>query len=153
MAWTYDSTLSTDRDKIRVLIGDYDSNDPMLSDEEIAFMQAENGDIYSTAAACIDIAIAALARKPESKSVGPLSLSYAGRIRNLEAARTRIKKMKDDRAGVPIPYAGGISRDDKIAVEQAGDRTNDFAIGQMDAPGGMNGDDLTDITDRDHGGW
>lgn len=149
MAWTYDSTLTTDRDKVRLLIGDYDVNDPLLSDEELCFLQGENTDIYSTAVAAIDVAIAAIARKPESKSVGPLSLSYANRVRSLEAARTRIEKMKDERTGVPVNlWAGGISRSDKITGE-TDETTKEFRLGQMDTPAGRTVDDLTSIRDRD----
>ncbi len=153
MTWTNDSTISTNRDKVRVLIGDYDSTNPLLSDEELCFLEGEFGgtdtSIYETAVAAIDIAIAGLARKPESKSVGPLSLSYANRIRNLQAARARIEEMVRERSGAPINlYAGGIRRSDKIA-NQTEESTRSFRLGQMDTPGGMDNDDTTSLTDID----
>lgn len=150
MTWTYDSTITTNRDKVRLLIGDVDVTNPLVSDEELCFLEGENdSSIYDTAVAAIDVAIALLARKPESKSVGPLSLSYASRIRNLEAARARIEDMVRQRTGVPTPYAGGISRSDKITNETGDDVDKEFRLGQMDAPGGLLGDDLTSINDRD----
>jgi hypothetical protein len=35
MAATYDGTLSTDKDKVRFMIGDVDTGSPILKDEEI----------------------------------------------------------------------------------------------------------------------
>lgn len=150
MTWTYDSTVSTNRDKVRLLIGDVDSANPLVSDEELCFLEGENdASIYDTAVAAIDVAIALLARKPESKSVGPLSLSYANRIKNLEATRARIDAMLQARQGVPTPYAGGISRADKETNETGDDADKEFRLGQMDAPGGLLSDDLTSLHDRD----
>ncbi len=154
MTWTYDATLATNRDKVRVLIGDYDSTNPLLSDEELCFLETEFGgvdtSIYETAVAALDVAIAGLARKAESKSVGPLTLSYANRISNLQAAWVRIEEMVKERTGAPINvYAGGISRSDKIANETE-DSTKSFRLGQMDTPGGMDAnDDTTRPTDID----
>lgn len=35
MAWTYNPTLPTDRDRVRLRIGDVDANDQLITDEEI----------------------------------------------------------------------------------------------------------------------
>ena len=156
MTWTYsppDGTGDTNRDKVRLLIGDTNTSDQLLSDEELCFLQTEFGsatDIYSTALAAIDVIIAELARKPDSKSVGPLSLSYASRIANLERARKRIEVLSMKKGGAPTPYAGGISIADKEIDENDDDVTQHHVqVGGFDNPGGASDRDHTRLRDRD----
>ena len=37
MAWTYSTALTADKDKVRFLIQDTDTDDQLLADEEIAY--------------------------------------------------------------------------------------------------------------------
>lgn len=54
MTFTYDSTsISTDLAKVRTLIGDTNSSDPLLTDEQITFFLDETADIYLAAANAI----------------------------------------------------------------------------------------------------
>jgi hypothetical protein len=55
---TYDDNLTTDRDKVRFLIGDTDDDQQMLSDNEIAFIltQENNNLLLSASNACRAIA-------------------------------------------------------------------------------------------------
>jgi len=55
---TYDDNLSTDRDKVRFLIGDTDDDNQMLSDNEIAFLltQENSNLLLASASACEAIA-------------------------------------------------------------------------------------------------
>lgn len=151
MTFTYDGAIATNRDKVRLLIQDTDSDDPLFTDEELCFLEGEHGsatDIYSTALAAIDIAVVGLTRKAESKSVGPLSLSYGDRARRLSEARERIEALKRRKTGAPTPYAGGISVADKEIDEANSDINKGFRIGQMDNPGGLEPDsDLTSLRD------
>jgi hypothetical protein len=153
MTFTYDLDLETNRDKVRLLIGDNEEGSALLADEELCFLESEFGatdDIYGTALAAIEMALTKLAGKAESKSVGPLTLSYANRQRNLDATRVRIEKYLFERAGAPTPYAGGISRDDKAIDEENPDIDKGFRVGMMDNPGGgtsRNG--FTDLYDRE----
>lgn len=49
MAWTYDTELSTDKDKVRLYIGDTLSNIPLLSNEEIeAELSLNEDDVFRT---------------------------------------------------------------------------------------------------------
>jgi len=51
VTFTYSSTsISTDLAKVRTLVGDTNSNDPLLTDEQINFFLAETADIYLAAA-------------------------------------------------------------------------------------------------------
>lgn len=154
MTFTYDIEHGHNRDKVRLLIGDTSESSMLLSDEELCFLETEFGsatDIYTTALAAIDMALVSLARKAESKTVGPLTLSYASRQKNLETARARIEKLASARVGAPTPYAGGISFADKEIDEADDDVNKGFRIGGMDNPGGAQEDVWTDLHDRGPG--
>lgn len=151
--WTYNTDLQTNRDRVRLLIGDVDESDQLLQDEELCFLEGEFGpDIYSTALAAIDVALVELARRADSKSVGPLSVSYASRVQNLERARERIERLAMSKSGVPIPYAGGLSISDKLIDESNTDLVApSFAKGGFDNPGAGDERDLTTVRDRTRG--
>ena len=51
MSWSYDTSLPTNKDKVRVSIGDTDSSDQQLSDEEINALLTVHGSVRSTAIA------------------------------------------------------------------------------------------------------
>lgn len=42
MPWSYDPSLPTSRDKLRLLVQDTDTNDQLLTDEELDFLLTEN---------------------------------------------------------------------------------------------------------------
>ena len=93
MAWTYSGDpSSSDRDKVRFLIGDTDTNNQLLQDAEITFLLNQwNSDAYVAAAhACDALAAKFSAKSDYSKSVGDLSIStmygqQADRYRGLGA--------------------------------------------------------------------
>ncbi len=49
MAWNYDTSLTADKDKVRLYIGDTISTIPLLSDEEIGAAITLHGDLFETA--------------------------------------------------------------------------------------------------------
>lgn len=149
MTFSYDPAVSTNRDKVRVLIGDTNSGDPMFSDEELCFFEAEFGpSIYGVALAAVDAGIAKYSRTASTKSVGPLSLSYAFRVQNLQAARASITTLAL-KGAAPTPYVGGIRQSDKEIDEADEDiNTGSFKKGGFDNPGAADDDDMTRIADR-----
>lgn len=150
MTWSYNPILSTDRDQVRFLIGDTDTNDQLLQNEEIDFVLTEFTDVYQAALMALDVGIAALSRQATSKSVGPLSVSYASRIADMEKARKRIEVLAAKKGAAPTPYAGGISLADKETDEDDTDIERQFRVGMFDVPGGLDPDsDLTTTRDRD----
>jgi hypothetical protein len=57
MSWTFDPVLPTVRDRLRLRIGDTDSNDPLLTDETLdALLVAYPNEWRAAAEACFDIA-------------------------------------------------------------------------------------------------
>lgn len=77
MGFTYTGDpAGNSRDKVRFLIQDTDSNNPHITDEEIAWLLTEWADVYDAAAQAADILAGSYAHKADySKSVGDLSLN------------------------------------------------------------------------------
>ena len=132
MSWTYTDPNTSDRDKIRFLIGDTDSTDPLLSDEEIAFTLAEaGGSVYQAGHdSCYAIA-AKFSRMAQSKSVGDLSISYADRAAAYAAQAERLLELGARREPPSVWVApGSLLRAD--ARTNAGSNGTEFWTGQMD---------------------
>lgn len=99
MAWTYSGNpASSDRDKIRFLIGDVASTPQSLSDEELQYLisEAPEPKAEMAAAEAADLWADRFAGlSASSKSVGDLSISqdYAGTSERLHklAARLRVR--------------------------------------------------------------
>ena len=138
MTWTYTSSsgVSTDRDKIRLLIGDVSSSAAKtFNDEELTFFGDEGGNVYGGAAIACE-AFAAYYADQVSKSVGSLRIDLSNRhdhfIKQANEFQTRAASGS---VGTPQLYAGGLSISDKDTVEADTDRVQpDFYRGQDDFP-------------------
>jgi hypothetical protein len=76
MTWTYVGPATSDRDKVRFLIQDVETTRQLMSDEEIAWLISEWGDVYEAAANAAEALAAKFTGKADySKSVGDLSLN------------------------------------------------------------------------------
>ena len=107
MTWTYNGDpASSALSAIRFLIGDTDTADQLVTDEEIAWLNTESGDTPTSLTALYK-ASAAAARAIAAK-FSPLAAQAAAD------------------AGVPIPFAGGISVADKTNREADTDRVEPF---------------------------
>lgn len=120
MAWTYSGDPSANaRDAIRFLIGDTDTDDQLLTDEEIAWVNTETSGtatgtvgLYDAASRCC-IAIASKLAREADRSIGDLSVSLSQRAGAYRTQATELKAMAGREGGVPVPYAGGITISDK----------------------------------------
>lgn len=132
MTWTYSGNPNgSDRDAVRFLIGDTDNDDPLLQDEEIAYILTLETNVNMAAAKACRAIAATFARKATRKNVGDLSIDYSMRQQNyLDLA----KKLESDAAIVLArPYCGGISQSDKDNRNADTDRvTPAFTKNQMD---------------------
>lgn len=110
MTWTYDSTLTATKDQVRLLVGDTDVNEPLLQDEEIAFLLTENGTMRYAAVEAAN-AIAGLFARKADKEVGHLKLQASQKYKQYLALAVRLRR----RAVVAsvVPYAGGQTESDK----------------------------------------
>lgn len=141
MAWTYD--ITTTLGKVRFLVGDTDTNDQLLSDAEVNFCLAENGNQYMAASlACEAIAMKVGQRLTVKGSVA------IDQDQQYQHWMTQAKKLRA-RGSRVVPFAGGISVADKEAREADEDRVKpSFARDMQTTPGdpfGVIEPDLTRI--------
>lgn len=136
VSWSYDDPSSSPTDAVRFLIGDVVEEQPTLSDEEIEFALAENGNAkYQAAYDCCMALAARFSRMATSKSVGDLSLSYAGRADQFRVQAERMQVLAGRREmGAPWAAAGALKRSDQRT--SADDSGTEFRVGQHDNPGG-----------------
>ena len=128
MAWTYSGDPSANaRDAIRFLIGDTDTTDQLLSDEEIAWVNSEASGtstgttaLYDAAYRCCLTIASKLAREAD-KQIGDLSVSMSQRAKAYREQASSLKERSGREGGVPIPYAGGITISDKEIDEENSD--------------------------------
>lgn len=115
MAWTYDITLASDRDKVRLLIGDTISTDPQLSNEELDAMLLIYGGTRSTAIAVLRTLAAKYSRFAD-KWVGDLKILASQKARAYLTMADALSSSGSLTAGAPT--AGGIFVDDNQAAEE-----------------------------------
>jgi len=76
MTWSYDTSLATDKDKVRFYIGDTDQTDQLLQDEEINFLLTETTNVLLAASRAAK-AVAAKFSRQADKAVGDLRISLS----------------------------------------------------------------------------
>jgi len=140
MTWTYGGDPSANaRDAIRFLIGDTDTTDQLLTDEEIAWVNSEASGtstgttaLYDAAYRCCLTIASKLAREAD-KQIGDLSVSMSQRAKAYREQAASLKELSGREGGVPIPYAGGITISDKDIDEENSDIFRSwFSSGQFE---------------------
>ena len=122
MTWTYDGDPSAnEKDEVRFLVGDTDSTDQLVSDEEIAYAIAEESNALLAAAKVAKAIMAKFARLVD-KSVGDLKLNFSQRMTHYKDLIDQLTERGTASAG--IPYSGGISITDKDNREDDTDRVD-----------------------------
>src|SRR5262245_24926334 len=92
MTFTYASTdLSTTLAQVRLTIGDTNSADPLLTDEEINYAILSGGSVNSSAAIAADWISAKFARLAD-KSVGDLSISQSQKAKQYADLSARLRR-------------------------------------------------------------
>ena len=133
MTWTYSGDPSgSSRDAVRFLVGDTDTNDQQITDEEIAWALTQRSNTYLAAALIAERIAAQYARKVD-KSVDSLSISFSQRQEHYLALARQLKR--DATKGL-APFAGGVSRSDVESRNADSDRVGpDFKRDQYRYPG------------------
>ena len=134
MTWSYSGDPgSSTRDEVRFLIQDTDTDNQLLSDEELDYLITAYTDAYSAAVAAVVSLIATAARsEEESKSVGDLSLSRkaGARLQQWEALKRHLEAERFRRTpAAPVVNPNAILPTDEGIVEGEG---TDYVVGQMD---------------------
>ena len=155
MAWTYSGDPSSSaRDAIRFLVGDTDTNDQLVTNEEIAWVNNQvsgsdtaTTDLYSAAYRTM-ITIASKFSRLADQTVGDLKVSLSQKADNARTQADELKALAAREGMVPVPYAGGISVSDKQVDRANSDRvdpfftsgqfanTSDYGAGPARAPAG-----------------
>lgn len=112
MTWTYTDPGSIPRDVVRFLVGDTDSTDPQLSDEEIAFLLSQQSNPYRAAALAAG-SLAAKFSRQVTKSVGTLSLSLSDKAQRYRDLSAQLKLEAENNTSPPIPVSTAGSIADK----------------------------------------
>ena len=121
MSWTYSGDPSTSsRDEIRFLVGDTDSTDQLIENEEIDYVLVVHADPGAsqnnyTAASVVAGAIAAKYAKKMNKSVGGLSLPWQQRFESYQRLAQELSAMakhgptgkRPQSLGSPVLLGGG----------------------------------------------
>jgi len=120
---TYDPTLPTDADRVRLLTGDTDTDNARFSDEEIDALLVSPGGVYSTCAALFD-GLAAQYSTRVDLSVDGFSTKSGMLAENFVRMANRFRGMAatEDAGGIGVPTVAGISEDAIEAVRDDLDR-------------------------------
>lgn len=112
MAWTYNSNLTEDRDRVRLLIGDTISSDEQLQDGEIDYLLSVEDGVYPAAANAAR-AIAARYARQIDKAVGDLKLNAEKRFKHYMDLSVQLESQG---SGYGLPTAGGVYVAEKEAA-------------------------------------
>lgn len=143
MAWTYDET---DLDKttasgrlnvVRLLIGDTDTNDQLVKNEEITFALSEsNNNVYFAGSWAASVIASLFARKVDTKLDGALSANYSDLAKQYKALSADLREQGQKYSMTSASVrAGGISTAAIDAAQALTDRPSAaFSKGQFDNP-------------------
>lgn len=135
MSWTYSGDpASSTKDTIRFLVGDTLVDEPLCSDEEIAWAITQNSDTYAAAALIANGISTYFARMADAEEIGPIKTTFNNRIKYYTAKAKELEAKVGSNSGL-IFYAGGISVSDKLANNSDTDREpTAFSKGMNDTP-------------------
>jgi hypothetical protein len=130
VTWTYDptnlgtATAAERLDSVRFLVGDTDTNDQQVQDEEIAFALDQNGNNIYLSASWVARGIAAkFARLVDTDLDGQLSEKYSQLQAHYKGLSDTLEYQGKTTSGGLGFAAGGLSRATMKAVKTNTDRT------------------------------
>lgn len=141
MAWSYNATNLTTTtasgrlNSVRLLVGDTDTTDQLVQDEEITFALGQTGDNIYYAAAWVCRTIAAkFSRMVDTQLDGALQANYSDRAKQYQQLAVQVENQGKKTSGKSLGvFAGGISNNDMSVANQDEDRVKPaFAINQFD---------------------
>lgn len=112
MSWTYDPALSAARDRVRFMVGDTDSTDEQLQNEEIDYLLTTEVSETSAAIAACQALIAKYSRRVD-RQVGSLKISSSKLVDHYTAL---VETLSVAAARRGVPTAGGVYQSEKDAA-------------------------------------
>ena len=148
MTWTYDPTdLSTSRAQVRFRCGDTNTNEQLLTDEEIAYILSVQDAILLAAAQACDAIWAKLSRETDRSNLG-MSSSRSQQVQHYKdlakQLRDEHKATEGDRAPVVGGTFTGISKNERDSLRQDTDYIRPRAETDLWDNPGINHDDRDD---------
>ncbi len=133
MAWTYSGDpASSDKDAVRFLILDTDTNRQLLSNEEINYLLADENSHVLFAAARAAEQVSATFSKKAGVQVGDLKLDF-GKTSAFYTSKAQELRREGSIRGAS-PFAGGRLISDKDAETKDTDRVPPFARRNLTRP-------------------
>lgn len=134
MVWSYTGNpLTSDLDLIRLLIGDTDIDEQLLTDAELIYFNSTFGFPYGSAAQAARAIAAKYARMVNTRN----SVLWVYGASRFDHYMALINQFEDQGAAFCTIVVGGISRADREAILANSNLLGpSFEIGQDDAPGG-----------------
>ena len=133
MTWTYsNSDLSTDLNQVRFLVQDTNSDRPLMSDEEIAYLLSNEGSVVGAAAEAATVIATHYGRQINRTAIGVTDEATARATFYLTLAQ----KLKMKRNATLTVFAGGrtISGKEDLAADTDAIQPS-FDTGMDDNPG------------------
>jgi hypothetical protein len=143
MAWTYSGDPgSSNRDAVRFLIQDTDTNDQLLQDAEIDWLLSETSTVYGAATEAAK-AIATYFARLADTDIESVSVKYSQKHKQYLKIANRLQIKADaSGSGIAKPDVNGVSVSEMESVWEDDDRPNDrFYRGQFDNPPNFHGED------------
>ena len=159
MAWSYSGDRdSSALDAIRFLIGDTDTNDQLLANEEISWINSQvsgsstSTDSLYTSSYRAMITIASKFSRLADQAVGDMRVDMSQKSKNAREQAKELKRLAESEGGTPTPYAGGITWSDRETDADNSDivqpyfkrgqfaNTTDWGAGSPVAPGTLDND-------------
>lgn len=114
MSWSYDPTLlnttsaSGRLNSVRLLVGDTDTTDQLVQNEEIVFALSQSGDNVYTAAAWVCRVIAAkFSRLVDTELSGALSASYSDKAKHYQLLAVQVETLGKKYSGRALGVSAG----------------------------------------------
>lgn len=129
--WSYSGNPSAStKDQVRFLVGDTDTNNQMLSDEEIDWALTQYAAPNACAVFLIDRIL--ISGKLVDRKIGDLEISASQQAEQLLAVK---RSLKSGASSGALPYAGGISESDRESYKDNTDTVEaPHWEGQFDNP-------------------
>ena len=141
MTWSYDSTdldtttASGRLNTVRLMIGDTDTNDQLVQDEEITFaLTTENNDVYLASSLSCRFIAAKYSRLVDTQIDRFLKENYSDLSKQYYLLSTKLEDLGKKNKGTSLGvFAGGISKTAIDSVRTLPDRNpSSFRVGKFD---------------------
>lgn len=125
MAWTYTATDFTTTASgrlniVRLLVGDTNSDDQQVQDEEIAFALTQSGNnVYNAGSFVCRLLLSKYSRMVDTQLDGALEAKYSDRIKNYSLLAVQLQDLGKRAGGRSLGMsAGGLDIPRQFTVEQ-----------------------------------